>query len=136
MVPMIPKISVEFPPNYMQIVAAVGKPPDTAIYTYGDTIYDPSNMELDDYVVAHEIEHIVQQKEIGAAEWWEHWIERVEFRVWQELEGYRAQFRSYAKVHKDRNLQAWYARGLASDASGPMYGHMIGFQEAYQRIRS
>jgi len=133
---VIPKIVSGYPPVYSKIVASVGEPPATAIYTYGDTIYNPTGNELDDHLVEHEKVHIRQQLAMGANDWWDNWIAFPRFRVDMELDAYRVQFRSYAKVHKDRNLQAWYARSLASDASGPMYGWMIGFQEAYQRIRS
>src|SRR6267378_1571710 len=133
---MTPKIVSGYPPNYQMIVDTVGKPPDTAVYTYGDTIYNPTGNELDEHLIAHEVEHIRQQKINGVDNWWNAWIGSTFIRAAVELEAYRAQFRSYAKAHKDRNMQTWYARGLASDASGPMYGWMIGFQEAYKCIRS
>jgi hypothetical protein len=128
-------VIVGLPPVYGQIVAAVGVPPDTAVYTYGDTVYSPSGGDLDADIEAHERKHMAQQAQMGAEDWWDHWTDNVEFRVWQELEGYQAQYRSFCKRYKDRNDRARYAFALAKDLAGPMYGRVIEFEEAYRRIR-
>lgn len=120
---------------YDEIVAQVGTPPDTAVYTYGDTIYFPKGGELPEDLWRHEEKHGEQQDKMGAREWWDHWLASIEFRVWQELEAYQVQYRFLKTTHRDRNAQARLAFLLAQELSSPMYGQVITFQEAYRRIR-
>lgn len=128
-------IVVGLPPNYKDIVACVGALPETCVYTYGDTIYNPDGSELDSGILAHEQTHSDAQARMGTVDWWDHWYSSVEFRVWQELDGYRAQYRDFCKKRKDRNERARYAVTLARFMSGPIYGRCITFDEAYRRIR-
>lgn len=129
-------IVAEYPPIYDKIVEAVGKPPETAVYTYGDTIYNPTGNELDEFLIEHEKVHQLQQEAIGGpVNWWAEWLALPLFRLVHELGAYQAQYRAFAKKHKDRNDQARYARGLASDLCGAMYGHVGDFQDLYKAIR-
>lgn len=128
-------IVVGLPPVYPEIVAHGITPPDTAIYTYGDIIFNPSGGELSDDLKRHEETHQLQHAMIGARHWWTMWLNDPRFRVEQELAAYQKQYRFFCGVRRDRNEQARFAVALARAMAGPMYGNVISFDEAYRRIR-
>lgn len=128
-------IVVGLPPVYDEIVLHGITPPDTAVYTYGDTIYNPSGHELPEDLIRHERKHSLQHAAIGAREWWNSWLTSPTFRVEQELAAYQVQYRYFRGIRKDRNEQARFAFFLAQQLSGPMYGRSISFHEAHRRIK-
>lgn len=124
------------PPVYDQIVAAIGVPPESAVYTYGDVIYCPSSATISSDVAAHEEVHVKQQAEIGRDEWWRRYLAEPSFRYEQELAAYREQFRFVKRAFKDRNAQTRAVVDLARSLSSAMYGRMVGFHEAMNAIKA
>ena len=129
------KIIIGTPPNYKDIVKAFN-PPSTAVFTFGDTIYttDPENI-ISDHLIVHEETHQKQQDYTPGA-WWTLYITDPSFRLTQEVEAYHNQYEFYKTTHKDRNEQAIFLNKLASDLSGKVYGNIISFWGAYERIKN
>src|SRR6267378_8434182 len=107
------KIVHDLPPFYVEIAQAVGVPPLSAVFTYGDTCYmltDTGLMSPD--LAQHEMTHMRQQRELagGPDEWWRAWIADPEFRLDQELEAYRVQYRFRHSVlnHCAHSLSSMY----------------------------
>lgn len=50
------KIVIEFPPNINELKANLEVPPG-ALFTYGDTLYNPTNVYVDTYLMTHEETH-------------------------------------------------------------------------------
>ena len=124
----------EFPPNYI-IIRKEFNPPETTVYTYGDTIYAPFiHGVLSQDLIAHEEVHEKQQNGDPMG-WWKHYIDDKNFRLHEEVQAYRAQYKVFRK-RRDRNKIALFVHALARDLSGPMYGHIIDLQEAIRLIRS
>lgn len=105
------------------------------IYTYGDTLYNPAGVFLNRYLIAHEAVHAVQQKEMGADEWWKMYIDDPEFRFDQEVEAYGKQYKVFCSFNLDRNSQNKYLHELASHLSSPMYKVGVPHSEAMRWIR-
>lgn len=124
------------PPVYDRIVAAIGKPSETAIYTYGDTIYSPRTPELPPDIFEHEAEHVRQQEKTGAEAWWSVYLVDRDFRLEQELAAYRTQWRTVKQLVKDRNAQTRHLFQMAQSLAGPLYGRIVGFQDAMRLIKS
>jgi hypothetical protein len=124
------------PPIYDKIVAKIGTPPETAVFTYGDAIYAPSDGALSDDLIEHEKKHVEQQRAIGKDEWWTRYLDDVDFRITQELEAYRAQYRAVTASHKDRNARARALVSMAGTFAGTMYGRVISFHEASRLIKA
>lgn len=128
------KLVKGLPPVYDKIVAAVGTPPITALYTYGDTCYSPEGIEPDAFLTAHEEEHMRQQAINGADGWWDGWIASTFIRYSVELAAYKVQYQTFCKYHKDRNERTRYRFGIAQDLSSAMYGRIATFAKAYADI--
>lgn len=124
----------QFPPNIDKITEAFGIVNPLAVFTYGDTIYNPGGGIIDSYLETHELIH--QRQQTGDPEgWWEAYLADPEFRLDQELEAYGAQYRHYCYNKKDLGKQQEFLIRIANDLSGPMYGNLITFDEAIKLIK-
>lgn len=87
--------------------------------------------------MAHEMTHVKQQKssQIYAIWWWIKYLTIKEFRLSQEIEAYRNQYKSYCLSIKDRNLRLNYLMNLAMFLSSPMYGNMIPYNKAIDTLK-
>ena len=126
------KVVKDYPPNY-EAVKAKFNPAKTAIFTYGDTIYNPSGGVLSLELLAHEAVHIRQQAS-GAEEWWARYMEDDEFRLDQELEAHRVEYQAFCARVKDRNKRAVFLNQIATRLASPMYGRVISTREASRAI--
>lgn len=103
---------------------------DNIAFTYGDTIY--AKRDLSFGLVAHEIIHIIQQKNIGKDIWWRRFLNDFLFRLEQEVEAYRNQYRVY-KLNDPVGAEVELER-IAQDLSGKMYGNIVDFDRAKELI--
>ena len=93
------KVIQALPPNFEQIKAAIKiddwdkwiKEKGT-VFTYGDTIYNPSDAKFPVHLLVHEGTHEKQQGS-NPKEWWDKYLVDLEFRFEQELEAYSAQYK-------------------------------------------
>lgn len=81
--------------------------------------------QLDAPLIEHETTHSRQQTQMGAGPWWSRWLDSPEFRLEQEVEAYRAQYRFACGLGASRQVRRRLLRQLAKDLSGPMYGHIV-----------
>jgi hypothetical protein len=114
-------IAMDYPPNFADLIAAGFEPGKGAIFTYGDVIYNPDQVEIDGALLAHETRHAEQQAEMGIPEWWERWKLDPAFRAEQEAQGYGRQYHYACAVHKDRNARARYLWIIAGHLTSGMY---------------
>lgn len=129
------KIVQEYPPNYEEICEAIPGVRDNPeiCFTYGDTVYSPLTVDFPDHLRAHESVHINQQKQMGRDEWWAEYLVSPEFRLKQEVQAYRAQYKVVQRKHVWQNTEA-LMRSIAKDLSGEMYGNLLTYEEARKRI--
>ncbi|MFL6827739.1 MAG: hypothetical protein ACJ8E2_14875 [Bradyrhizobium sp.] len=129
------KIVNDWPPNFELIRKRfpIGR---HTIFTYGDSIYNPRNTELDEHIVRHEAVHGQQQADYagGPAAWWDRYIADPAFRLEQELEAYRVQWEFIKTEVTDRNRRFQILNLLAGELSSPLYGSLISRAEAIQAI--
>lgn len=104
------------------------------MFTYGDNIHSLYPPAPD--VVVHEEVHQRQQATISPELWWETFFKSDSFRLAQEMEAYRAQYKFVKKNVKDRNKQAEYLDFFARSLCGPYYGKIISYGEAMKQIRN
>lgn len=124
-----------YPPNYDQIVKRFPqvKLKPSIIFTYAPDIYCPSGNPLDLALEHHEETHIRQQGNDPAG-WWERYLTDNQFRLEQELEAYRAQWKT-AQIY-NRDSRKSLLNHIAKDLSGPMYGHVVTKKEALALIKN
>ena len=130
---MTVKIVPTFPPNIEAIRARF---PITGfeIFAWDGTIYNPSNNMLPEWLIEHEKVHFRQQD--GDPEsWWARYISDDQFRLDQELEAHRVEYRVFCRYQKDRNKRSKYLMSIASRLASPMYGKLLPVAEAMKRIR-
>lgn len=125
-----------FPPNIKKIRQRFNLPDKDIVFTYGNILYNPTGNYIDHLpLIVHEETHMIQQGS-NPEEWWNKYLNDDSFRLSQEIEAYRNQYKVAKKLIKDRNQLAVYRTILAGDLSGPMYGNIISFFEALNEIKT
>ena len=126
------EIVFDFPPNIEELRKHFDLK-ESIVFTYGNKLYNPGHGNIDEHLMKHEQTHSRQQVEDPAG-WWEKYIADPKFRVSQELEAYRNQYRSFA-VGKDRNKTFLFLHRIAKDLSSGIYGSVLSYQEAIKLIK-
>lgn len=100
------------------------------VFTFGNVIY--CDQDISAGLLAHEITHCFQQMKMGKIKWWKKYLKDDKFRVEQEAEAYRQQYKFYKE--NDPSYAHIELTRLANDLSGKLYGWAISFQEAVDLI--
>ena len=129
------KIIKAQPPFLLQIVSAVMKPEPTTIFPYGNIIYNPSGLPIPQDIMIHEAVHIAQQGE-NPAYWWQRYIFDKNFRLSQEIEANREQYKFICKIFKDRNARVRILLKIATNMASEVYGKMISITQAMNLIKN
>ena len=111
---MVSNVRREKPPIYDDVVEAVGELPDGVIFCWGREIYIPGSAELTDHLAIHEAVHSFQQDD-EPEEWWGRYLEDEDFRLAQELQAHRWEYRWMRKqvpINMRRPVIRSLARGL------------------------
>jgi len=122
-----------YPPN-IDDIRAVFELNDRVIFTYGQTLYVPSGATIDEPLMRHEETHAKQQGDDPAG-WWSKYLTDANFRVGQELQAYRRQYKAYKRMVGSPMLRRQYLTELALVLSGKIYGEAISTRTAYKKIR-
>ena len=127
-------IVYDYPPNHADILMRFGELNKNVIFTYGDTIYSPTEQEIDHNLGVHETVHMHQQGDDPAG-WWERYLLDDEFRLSQEVEAYHVQYEFVKREIKDPNLLTRFLMKIATDLSSSMYGNIVTHRQALNMIR-
>ena len=125
-----------FPPNFDKIKEAFPVRNNT-VFAYGDAIFAPgSNGTLPKDLIEHERVHLGQQA--GDPEkWWDKYISDAKFRLDQEVEAYRAQYRMYKSMVGGNKPKCFsFLKFIGQDLSSPLYGNMVGMFDAMRMIEN
>lgn len=126
------KISEKYPPNYDEIVQALGKV-DGAVFCYGDTIYNPFKRNITPDIEVHEAVHMKQQGNMPEV-WYMKYLYDPKFRLEQEIQAYGEQY-AFIKKYMKGDLLAWGLEKMAQALSGKEYGNLLSYNEAEAKIR-
>lgn len=123
-------VKYNYPPNYQDIKKAfkIANKPEV-VFTYGDTIYVPSGQKMSKDLEVHETTHTQQQTNMTPVKWWNSYIEDKDFRLEQELEAYRNQYK-FAKENYPRLRRRKLLRQISQDLSSEIYGSIVTKDEA------
>lgn len=129
------KIVKAYPPNYDRICDVL---PDvrlkpSIIFTYGDTVYVPSGVTLNDHLIAHEQVHVERQLAMGVDNWWEEYLANPRFRLEEELAAYRGQYSLLLEKYP-RHIRKDILKNISKHLSGAMYGKIVDKDHARQLI--
>lgn len=128
------KIATAYPPNIEQVRSAFPLQKGV-LFCYGDTIYNPDEVPIPLWLIAHETVHCMQQGE-NPQEWWDRYVKDPVFRYTQELDAHRAEWHAIKRVIKDRRARNKYLNNMAKRLSSPLYGCVVDFRTAKNAIRS
>ena len=128
------KILKENPPNLEEILDSGMRPHQFVVYTYGDTLYNPSGVDIPDHLMCHEETHTVQQGADPEA-WWKRYMFDPLFRVAQEAEAYARQYDFICHSVRDRNQRNRILIDLSRSLASPIYGHVLTPSASYTLIK-
>lgn len=103
------------------------------IFAYGKIIYNPNGFDIPLELLAHEAVHSLQQEEIGVDAWWAEYLANKTFRYNQEVEAHRVEYEQYCALNT-RAFRRRYIKSCAERLSGPLYGNVVGKNEARRII--
>lgn len=127
------KIVKDYPPNIEDIRKKFDLKDKSIVFTYGDTLYNPTGSDIPENLMKHEETHEKQQgKDIKG--WWSRYLEDNQFRLEQELEAYRNQYK-YVEENGNRETKRDFLKHIARDLSSHIYGNIINFEQAKQLIK-
>lgn len=124
------KIAFTQPPNYAALVArfpAAARP--GVIFTYGNTIHNPSRAQIPKHIIAHEGEHGRRQEIAGVEAWWDRYLNDAFFRLDEELRAHHVEYKAAL-----RNIGPGALRDIARRLSGPLYDHVLTYEQACHAI--
>jgi len=130
----LPKIIKAYPPNFNELAKVFpikGKP--GIVFAYGDYIYNPSGQRLSPEIVAHEETHCARQKDAETHLWWHAYCTWPDFRLNEEVIAHRAEWDRWRDIWPSRMDEKELDR-LASRLSSPLYGSLISYECAKQKI--
>lgn len=132
------KIVIGPPPVLDDILAHGMHPHQNVVYTYADTLYNPSGTDIPDHVMHHEETHAEQQghTEKGAEKWWSRYLVDAYFRIDQEAEAYARQYDFVCQTVLDRNQRNKVLIRLSQSLASPVYGHILTPSASFSMIKS
>lgn len=125
-------IEKTFPPN-IALIREKFTLSGREIFTYGNVIHNPGGGVLGPELIAHESVHSRQQKG-GIEKWWDQYLVNAEFRLNQEVEAHREEYRVFRSIIKDRGKVNQFLQHIAFRLASPMYGSIVSTGEARRLI--
>jgi hypothetical protein len=127
------KVLCTFPPMYAEINRRFNVRGRPVIFTWGDTIHNPSRIKITPELMVHEGVHSNRQGEEPEF-WWIEYIANPEFRLAEEIPAHRAEYADvFSRVPTGRVTETALHR-IAARLSSPLYGSMIDYYEARRLI--
>jgi hypothetical protein len=122
------------PPNYEDIVAALGTPPENAIFAYDGNIYFEGCGPLPTTLIEHERVHLWRQAG-DPKQWWWQYLNLPPFRLQEELVAHVREYQVYCAKHHGIEPRKRYLTAIAARMSSPMYGRMVTQRDARLAIK-
>lgn len=129
------RVIVAKPPVYEACAHAfgadviVGKP---ILWSWGDVIYNPTDVDIPPELFAHEAVHGARQIADVRA-WWAQYLKDPQFRYEEEAIAHSAEWRDYVRRRPGRN-NARMLDAIAERLASPLYGRMVGIEAARMAV--
>jgi hypothetical protein len=128
------RVIIAKPPVYDRCVHAfgaaviVGKP---IIWSWGDVIYNPTNIDIARELVVHEGVHGARQLAAGVERWWDQYLLNRDFRFSEEVAAHQAEWQNLVKWHKH---SAAALEAISGRLASPLYGSMVDLNAARTNV--
>lgn len=106
------------------------------IFSYGDRIFHTGPGDLPQSLLAHEYVHCARQRTIGLAEWWDRYIADPLFRLDEEIPAHVAEYKVLTGKESVRAERRRAMKLVAGRLSGPLYRHLITYDQAKEILLS
>ena len=116
------KIEIAYPPNIEKIDAILVTKDKKVYYCYGDTIFNPFNLDIPGLINAHESAHCASQGSDPEG-WWDMYLTDIGFRYQEELDGHQAEMSYQLNMTKDRNQKSSIIMKTALRLCSPIYDY-------------
>ncbi len=128
------RIVVDRPPNWGEIIRVFPwAMKGNVFFSYGDTIYNPSNVYLNPALLAHEGLHGERQKVHpgGVEGWWRDYLNSPTFRFEEERLAHIAEVRALKdSLAFPRHQRRGYLLMAAARLASPLYGNLCSQAQA------
>lgn len=115
-------IRIEQPPNFDRILAAFPNAGSKGVlFAYGQNIYNPSDIVIPDWLLAHERKHC--ERQFDPETWWKRYITDEEFRYKEELIAHVEEYLAQARSLSDGNARARLEMRTAVRLVAPLYNY-------------
>lgn len=128
------KIEPTYPPNIDKIREVFNVDDSDVLFAYGDTIYNPGEIEIPPQLLAHEACHGRQQGSDPEA-WWDKYLVDNEFRLEQEAEAHFIEYNEAAIRLPNRHQKRYYMTMVARKLASPLYNNMITYKNALALLK-
>jgi hypothetical protein len=128
-------LSHECPPIYEKLHNQFGVNwNDGIIICEGMTLH--CKYQIPPQMIIHELTHAKQQEKIGKDLWWELYLAKDSFRLEQEVEAFKAEYKFMCETFTDRNARFEILYNLGQLLSSSNYGKLCTGDEAIRMIQA
>lgn len=115
------------PPNFEDILKVFGREccKPGVLFTYGNTLYNPSRVPVPPSLIMHEEVHSRRQLSImmGPELWWSNYLTDKSFRYEEELIAHQVEYLK-AVEGAGRDVRRRYLAVISERLASPLYGRM------------
>ena len=123
-----------YPPNYNKIKKKFDFGNRYVVFTYGEILFNPAGVVIPPHLHIHEQTHSKQQSIVKPEVWWDKFLEDKKFRLDQEIEAYREQYKFIKSAH-NRHDRRMLLKQISQDLGSGMYGNIVKKKEAEELIK-
>ncbi len=105
------------------------------IFSWGDTIFNPDNVQIPNSLIKHEEMHGHRQRLGGVEDWWEQYLHYPPFRLGEEMLAHQAEYEVLIAEARNRNDRRRALTQVSKRLSGPLYGNMIPLKRAKKYLK-
>jgi hypothetical protein len=128
-------LSKQCPPIYQKLHERFGVNWDDGLIIADDySLY--CKYDIPPTKIVHELVHCAQQDKMGKDLWWELYLNKDSFRLEQEVEAFKREYKFVCECIIDRNARFEMLYDLAQILSSPQYGKLCTGDEAMRLIQS
>jgi hypothetical protein len=127
------KIIVDRPPMFDEIDARFHIANKSVIFAWGDTIYNPTGVEIAPQLLAHEAVH-GQRQGSDTVGWWHQYIDSKSFRLAEEIPAHQAEYNWLLNHSLSRQARRSALKVTARRLAAPLYGSMTTVAKAKRML--
>jgi hypothetical protein len=127
-------IVIDVPPLWDEIDAAFKVAGKSVVFSWGDKIFNPQDVDIPPEIIVHEAVHGERQLS-DIVGWWHRYIDEQQFRFDEELLAHQAEYNFLAEQSYNRHMRRTALKHVAQKLASPLYGKMVNKERARAMLR-